>query len=301
MKRCLALISALGLLSTTAAGTPQKSYSIKVRNARVGEAYRVQEESSHVNTFKVVDSTGKVLADETHKLQVSYVYRQTVLEYLEDGKTPKRLKRHYEKGERIFNEMKNVVPYQGKTVIIDKKEGKYHFSIEGGALIEGEAAQELDKEFNGPSNNSPESQASYLPPKEVKLNDSWQLDSKAISKEWKNSRVEFDDVKSKGSATLMKVYQRGEQLFGIIQVRKELISKASLSKIVDEKILPGSQLVQTERIDCCIDASCPDVRITGVLDLDATLAFTLPNGTEGKQIRRLRITYSNKYETAPDK
>ena len=65
-----------------------------------------------------------------------------------EGQRPTSLRRHYDKAVAgAAGEVKSL-GFEGKTVLIEEKDGQYSFKVKGGAELAGEDAAPLDKEFN---------------------------------------------------------------------------------------------------------------------------------------------------------
>src|SRR5439155_714677 len=132
----------------------------------------------------VKDPAGNTLDDRAQKTSEVNRYREEVLEK-EPGRRATRLRRQYEKAQARTDDQAETLPYQGKTVLIEKKGDKYRFRIEGGAELTGKDARFLDKEFNAKGRTEDESQLEklFLPDKAVPVGASWKLDLERIAKE----------------------------------------------------------------------------------------------------------------------
>src|SRR4051794_23339335 len=147
MLRSLGWVAAFALLTASAGAQDDKAYSIKFRKPADGETSLVQKSEKGDEDLKIADNNGNPLKDEAKKTEKTFVYRETVLARKGTAR-PTRLKRAYQKAELTANGETKALPYQGKTLLIEKKDGKYAFHIEGGDELTGDDAKHLDEEFN---------------------------------------------------------------------------------------------------------------------------------------------------------
>src|SRR5207249_2329609 len=135
------------------------------------------------------------------------VYRETVLDRQPGQRRPTRLRRQYEKAVVWTEGKQTVLPYQGKTALIESREGVYVFSIEGGRPLADEADRLLDREFN--REDDLDLQRLILPERAVRLDQAWTIDMTPIAGAWeRNTMMRVDAAKSTGTGRLTKVYQK---------------------------------------------------------------------------------------------
>src|SRR5262249_48115620 len=147
-----------------------------------GDSVRVKSSEQGVVKINVTDNNNNEIENKTEKKSDSFEFVETILEKPAGATTATKLKRQYQTAERIEDGNKSTLPYQGKSVVIEKKDKKYQFQIEGGEEITGKDAEELDEEFNQGDfkNLSPEL---FLPKKAVAINESWKMEAGPILKE----------------------------------------------------------------------------------------------------------------------
>src|SRR5262249_15115622 len=146
-----------------------------------GDRTAFTSEDVEHDVFKVIDAEGGAKEEKKDKVTVR-AYRETVLEKAE-GKKATKLRREYEKARVKEKGKERTLPYEGKTVLIEKKGDKYEFEIEGGKPLTGKDAEELEKEFNEHTIDAAKLDKLMLPPKPVAVGESWKIDAAAVVKE----------------------------------------------------------------------------------------------------------------------
>lgn len=240
----------LAFLPAPAAPEPT-TYSIKLRDTQQGDVDDVtQDEDS-----KIIISLS--LGGEKEKAPVAnksrYVYQEEVLEKPKDEQHPTKVKRTYSKARLTKDGNQSTLPYEGEEVLIEKKGDKYVFSMNGRDL-EGEDAEELDNEWN--KERSDLKNEDLLPKKPVKLNETWKIDAGILIKDLeKTDQLEGDAKNSKASGKLVKVYKKGEQLFGVMEIEFVLAVKSFKSEGTDYTTKDESKITIHMEIDTAIDGT----------------------------------------------
>jgi hypothetical protein len=242
------------LLACSPLPASAQEYVVKIQRPGLGDKAQVKLVDSMEIEFKVLDTTGIAVVEKKETKAHKLVFHETGLERGPAGEELVRLKRFYEHGERKTDGIRETLPYQGKTLLIEKKDGRFHFKTEGkdGEDIDGKEAEELNEEFNKGDFRKLISDA-FLPRKAVKLNESWKLDVAPLARDFsKDGKIEIDDTKSKGSGKLTKAYQKNGKQFGVI----ELTIEFPVTKIDNDgnksPTKDGKILIRIER-DGCID------------------------------------------------
>ncbi len=288
MIRSLGLVTVLALLAGPARGQDGEAHTIKVKKAATGETIRVEKRDQGVESTKVVDLNGNVLKEEDKKTTKVYVYRETVLERV-GAKRPTRLKRQYEKAEVTTNGAATALPYQGKTVLIEKTGGKYTFRIEGGDELTGDDAKQLNKEFNKSKLDDAAMEKLLLPHKAVKVGETWKLDTAAINKALEGEGgLGLHPEKTVGTGKLTRAYKKGGHQFGVIAVHLDLAPKSFGEGGKSLEAEPGAKVVLEFVLDVCIDGSSAAGAATSTATISAEMLF--PDRNQPK----FRITFSGK-------
>src|SRR5262249_11772437 len=155
------------LLTSPAAAQAPGAYVIRLKEAARGDVRRNDVGQNVLTSTKLVAADGRVLHDHSAGSGQLSVYRGTVLKAARPGRArPARLRREYEKATLISGGVPETLPYQGKTVLIERQSDGYLFAVEGGAALTGAAALPLAREFG---DDSPELQQLILPRAAVRL------------------------------------------------------------------------------------------------------------------------------------
>jgi hypothetical protein len=174
-----------------------------------------------------------------------FLFEETILD-IDPGKGPTRLQRRYEQAVTKKDGKEVTLPYEWKTVVIEKKDDKYRYSSDGTELT-GENARALDDEFaKGPS--PWDSNELLLPKKAVRVNESWTIATEPYIKEMEAQKLKVDAGKSTGTGKLLKVYDKDGRRFGVIEARLEF----PLMNPGEENAVP---LTVDVTLDLCIDGS----------------------------------------------
>jgi hypothetical protein len=239
--------------------TGQEAVEIKFARPKVGERVKVTVEEQ---TERKV--TGKPIGpkDPNGTTITSFVYVDEPLEVARDAAKPTKLNRTYEKATIVqkpasrAEDSRTTLPVEGKTVLIEKKDGTYAFTMDGMAIKtsvmpEGQAGGVLFAEFNRPGKEDP--QALLLPNKPVKPGDTWKPDIDKVIRTFHGSGSKLDKAKLDATCKLVKVYKVGDAQFGSFEL------KATSPKKEQE-----GPLSVTLTAELCIDGGTPAGKITTV-------------------------------------
>jgi hypothetical protein len=273
MIRKLWLIVVLGVLAGGARADAQ-TYTIKLKEAGPGDTVRVKSTEQGELKIRVVDNNNNELENKTEKKSDVFEYAETIVEKPAGGKAATKLKRAYQTAKRVEDGNQTTLPYQGKTLLIEKKDGKYRFQIEGGEEVAGKDAEELDEEFNKADFKNLGHEL-FLPKKAVAIDETWKMDAGPILKELeKGEKIELDAAKSVMTGKLIKAYKKGDRQFGVIEFKMEI----AINSMTEENMkisVKGSKLVVRGTIDGCIDGSLETGVMKGNLEVDIRGEFAV--------------------------
>jgi hypothetical protein len=292
MLRNVCLLVVAGLLMAAAPARIEDAYTIKIKKNGKGDVITQDKKETETSTFKLEGPDGKLLKNEKKEQTTTLAYKETIVEK-EPGKRATKLRRAYTKaalktieGDRTTE---TTLPYQGKTVFIEKKDGKYHFKIEGGEELTGEDAELLNKSFNKGDDDSDEEdlEKALFPKKPIRVDESWTLDPAPLLKSFeKGSKSPFplDKAKVSGTGKLLKAYKKDGSQFGVLDLGITLPIKGQfpLGKNQTAAIQDGSKMKMRIEVDTCIDGTLSDGDGTMSMDIDFTAVFKGPDGKEYK-------------------
>lgn len=235
-------------------GASAQEYVIKIHPPGLGDKSKVKLADSSDTTFKLLDGNGTTLEDKKESKSHKFSFVEIGLERAPAGTDLVRIKRQYEHAERTKDSVRDTLPYQGKTLIIEKKDGPFHFQIEGDEAITGKEAEELHEEFNKGDFRKLLNHA-FLPQKAVKENATWKIDVAPLARDFgKDGKIEVDDTKSVGHGKLVKVYEKNGKQYGVIRLTMEFPVKALVDNGNRTPVKEGKITIRLER-DGAIDGS----------------------------------------------
>jgi hypothetical protein len=256
------LMAALAVTSPPAA----QEYAVKIKQPGLGDKSRVTSISKEQSEFKLLDDGGNVLFEAKETKSKKFIFTQVGLERAGTGDELVRVKRYYEHAERKVKDERHTFPFQGKTVLIEKKSGQFQFEIEGEEAIEGKDAHELNEEFNKGGLRKLMTEH-FLPRKLVKVNEKWTYDVAPLAAAFMgDGKVEIDAAKATGSGKLSKDYQKNGKHFGVIELTMEFPVTQFTGDDGTKRATKNSKLVLKLEVDACIDGTLDDLHYRGTLD-----------------------------------
>jgi hypothetical protein len=296
MRRKMGLLLILGLV-TAAAPLRDDGYTIKIKKNGQGDVIKQDKEETDKSSFKFEGPDGKVVQEKKEEKTVIQAYKETILAK-EKGKKATKLRREYTKAVVKSGDNETPLTYQGKTVVIEKKDGKYHFTIEDGKELTGKDAELLNRSFNkgGDDSDEDELEKAFLPKKPVKEGDTWTIDAAAIAKAFEkggDQALPVDKEKAAGKGKLLRAYKEDGRQYGdfTIDVDVPLKGDFPLGKGQTAPIQPGSKMTMKVQLKkACIDGTSSDGSVDVAFDMDLGATIKAPDGKEFK------IMISNKHK-----
>lgn len=241
-----------------------QEYTIKLAKPAAGQQFQVKSENTSDVQFKLLDGNGTAVMDKMEHKTHLFIFRETALETGPGGELI-RLKRAYKKARRAKDDDRRTLPFQGETVLIEKKDGAFTFQIVGDEVVEGNDAKELSEEFN--KGGARKMLKQFAPKNAVKLNEPWKFDVAPIAKDFgKDGKIEVDAAKSTGAGKLTKVYQKNGKQFGIIELTITLPVSHLNHEDNKKPTKEGSKIVIKLEADRAIDGSIAESRMTTAFD-----------------------------------
>jgi hypothetical protein len=299
MMRKSGLLVLIGLLAAAAPVRVDDAYPVKIKKSGQGDVSTQDKQETEISSVKLEDPDGKVLQDKKEERIINEAYKETTLER-EKGKRATKLRREYTKATVKVGKNETTLPYQGKTVLIEKKDGKYRFTIEGGEELTGKDAELLNKSFNKGDDSEDETlDKIILPQKPVKVNETWKIDPdalvKAFSKDTKQS-FPLDKSKTGGTGKLVRAYKKDDKQFGVLDVKIDLPLKGEfpIGRGQNAPIQEGSKMTMRVEVDTCIDGTVSDAVANMSMEMDLIATIKGPDGKDYKMT--IRSTQKEKSE-----
>jgi len=251
--------SFLAILTLTVAARAEDTYTIKLKHSPdVGKSITVTDTSTTTAQNKVTDADGNVVGDDKkHVEKKEEVYTETVLE--KGDKRPNKYKRSYEKAIRTRDGKAEALSYEGRTIIFEKKGGKYTVTAEGEKPISKDDLEELTSTANQSSLGEEEL---FIPTKPVKVGDTWKMEPKKIAESFPGG---LDAARTSGEVKLTKVYQKEGHPYGILDVTLKLAVPVAKGVTFEKEPM----LVFKVTLDTAIDGSSTSGVLTGTGSLSS--------------------------------
>lgn len=301
MPRKFGLLVVVGLI-VAAAPLPNDNYPIKIKKSAQGDVIRLDREETDDSSFKREEPDGKV-SNERKERTVLQSYKETIVAK-EEGKRAVKLRREYTKAIVKTGDKETVLACQGKTVLIEKKDGKYHFAFEDGKELTGNDAELLNREFNkgGDDGDDADMEKAFLPAKPVKAGEPWKIEPAVITKAFEKGASQplpMDKENVKGEGKLVRAYKDGDRQYADIDIDINIPLKGefSLGRGQTAPIGSGSRMVMQVRYKkICIDGATGN-RVTDMsFDMNLDTTFKGLDGKEYKFSITNKHTLKNKRE-----
>jgi hypothetical protein len=236
----------------------QETYTIRFKKSTKGTTTHKEKKDVNNESFKITDNAGNSLDDKAKKEQLTWVFDETILERPDVNKKATLIKRTYEKATVTAEGETKALAVQGKTVIIEKKDGNFTFRYENGGAVAGEDAEHLDKEFNK-ENDDIDAQAFLLPKKAVGINEEWKVAMPEFLKRFeKQTKMTVDIEKAKGTGKLLKAYKQDGRQFGDVVISMQFPVKTVKTEDGEIEWQPGTLMTIELKAAACIDGSVED-------------------------------------------
>lgn len=260
-------VAALSVALSPLAASAQE-YVVKVKHPGLGDKTQAKVNSTFEIEFKILDNGGNVVQDAKELKTTKFVYREVGLERVATGEDLVKVKRQYEHAERKVKEERHTLPYQGKTLLIEKKDSKFEFQIEGGDLVEGKEAEELNEEFNKGGLRKLFTDH-FLPRKAVQLNEVWKYDVAPLAKAFSaDGKITIDEAKSTGSGKLLKAYMKNGKQFGLIVLSIDMPVTHFTGDDNNKSPTKDSKIHIQLELDGCIDGTVDVSRVHAKINGD---------------------------------
>jgi hypothetical protein len=254
------------------------TYAIQRDDVGQGDVFQVRVTEAITISTKVCDSRGKALLDNKQATVQTCSFRETVLKC--DGNCPTRLERVYDHAQVTTDGKTRDLPYKGKTVLIEKKEGRYSFMMEGKELSS-EEAELLVKEFVVGADGKADLERAVVPKNPVQINESWKMDlAPFVVDTAKGGQLDLDADKVAGTATLLDTYKKEGQQFARIKVGLTLPIKSLGKGVLSVQTQAGSAALVDMDLDGCIDGSSKTATIKRITKVEAKSSMSLPDGSK---------------------
>lgn len=202
----------LGVLMLTGCGGPKgPTYSIKLKDRPdAGNSLKQHNTISFKGTIGF-DIPGKTRKDQPYESLDESIYTVTTL--AGGPPRPTRFERHYEKAVQLSGITERQYAYQGRTIVFEWKGDKYQGKTKEEPSIAPGILAKLARDASTPTNQE---MLGLKGP--VSVGESWSLDPQVLGKIFHQGHGEVLPDKTKGTAKLVKVYEKDGGQWGTIEV-----------------------------------------------------------------------------------
>lgn len=240
-------------------GDPNATYTIKVRGPQQGDKVEVvSKEKTRMGSLKGKEEEGFTDEDVAE-------YTEQIVEMPADAPGPTKVTRIYKVAKKTDFKSKQLKSssFEGKTLVLEKKGGKYQ-SLVDGKEVEAFELFKLDGELKG--SDDKKMLDILLPTQPVKVGDTWNISSQKLLEDMKLPKsTVVDESKSKLTGKLARVYAQDGKQRGVIELDVRIEVKPDGKDKKDK----GGWLTLTGTVDLVIDGSVPDIKLNLTFKLGA--------------------------------
>jgi hypothetical protein len=201
------------LASITTAWADEPAYTIKIKTyPDEGESVLCREKDKQEILMREFNDRGKVVREDKAAEETEEVFTLTVLE--SGDKLPRRYRHTFEKATSSLIKNKTRI-YQGSAIEYVMRGRKYRLELPEQPDIP-KIEQELLLSRANSEVEAPLDEA-FVPGKPVKVGESWKVSKDLLERSF-GAHDKLDKETTEGSATLLKVYQKGGKQFGVIEI-----------------------------------------------------------------------------------
>jgi hypothetical protein len=242
-------------------GPAGPAYALKVkRHPDVGRVVVVRKVSSESGFTKYFDDRGKLVREDRPEDVREETYSLTVLETAPGARLPHKFRRSYDKALLRSGDKTTPLPYQGRSVLFELRDGNYQAAAEGQPpLSAADLARLADDAASDPLDN-------FFPGRPVKVGETWTVDPRALTGLLGKAAVENG---AHGEGKLVRVYEKDGQQFGVL----EWTLRLSLQSLGVLAFSPPGLHETTLVLDTAIDGSGTAALLTANSRLSGRAGF----------------------------
>jgi hypothetical protein len=242
------------LFAAPVSASAQEYYTLKLPLAATGDISRVEFSMRQSFRMLKLDAFSNEIRNDSSDGSTGLTYIDTILEQV-DGKTT-RLRREFERAVQSVDAGELVaMTCQGKTVMVEVKDGKTQVSWEGGNMVPDSFAQQMEAVLKGSKENlATLSKVDPLPKLQVKVGDSWTVDIAALIAECE-AKHGCEVAGASGKASLEKVEKRDGKLFAVMVVKVQVPLKCITRGDKRISLNDESGMTWESTYNFCIDGS----------------------------------------------
>lgn len=239
----------VGLCAVAAAG--EEGITIKKNLFKAGDRVKttIAEKETNTTSFSLGGKEEKKSVESTK----SIVHVTDIITAGAGDEPPVKLSRTYEKFESSKGLKAGLAtPPLNTPILIEKKDGKFTYTVEGKPVEKGVAAL-LDREFDKPKGNSADDD--LLPKGPVKAGDTWKPDVAKFAKAISLEKLIPDVEKSSAVCKLVSTSKKDGKLYGVVELKIEIAIKGLEGQ--ENITVKSGQMSMTMTGNICLDGTDP--------------------------------------------
>lgn len=282
----------LAVLAICQVGSAQDGYRIRIRDEdKVGDRHHIVSVEKTTQKILVTGADGNALNKKDEEEQKSQTFVETILAKV-PGKRANKLTRKFEKVSLEEQGKKVDLPLTGKTVTVERKDGKYAFKLDEGELTDA-MLKFLNDSFKHESDKEENLNDIFFSKEPVKVGQSWKCDPKAIVTELVSTMADSIDLSSAtATGKLNNVYQKDGHPFGKIDIDMNVPIKSVGKGANKLDAKAGSYFKMKLHFDACIDGTQSAGKLNGTMEIVMLADVPLPN----KQTGSLKVQVTSTLE-----
>jgi hypothetical protein len=261
------------LVAGPLAGADAPTYQIKLRTyPETGKQVTHSSTETYKKSVKKF-AKGKVIEEQTDTETRDRVY--TVQTVLKDNGMVKLFKKTFAKATDTRDKVTTALPYEGRTLIYEKKGTKFEVRAEAGPALPAKVLKELQSASTMTGRLS----LVFMPTKEIAVGDTWQIDPAKLVQALNSKAI--DAAKSTGQGKLIKTYKKDQRQYGVVAFDLDVAVTSYGPHQLQDPLHQHLKLT----IDGCIDGSTTEGSVTMKSTIHGTITVKEGNDTFTIDIR----------------
>lgn len=224
------------------------------RNQQGDKVKQTHIETESTNTV-ITDATGAKVAESKASKGINSTYTDEILAK-EKGKKATKLARTYDSASMTKDAEEIPVDLKGKTVLVERTGTKHAIKYVNGDEPADKAQQFLREEFrDGQEDDSSDLEAAIVPKDAVKSGTAWKCDMPKLIATFGKSGMTIDATKSTATGKLLRVYQKGNATYGILDVTIDFVITDFGKKATGPQFAKDATMQIKMNMDVCIDGT----------------------------------------------
>jgi hypothetical protein len=254
-----------------AAVSAQETYRITLKQPDKGDTALYRKVTRLRMERTATDPNAKETSTKIDENTQDTFFGEEVLEKPAEASRGFKLLRDYRRAEQSTNGVKQLLPYDGMAIRIDKQDGRYRFRTWAGKALTPQLAKELREDFTSHMARlgHPGGAPCLLPKAAVQRGESWTIDPAGfVQQVGKLDRIILEPSRAIATGKLLRTYRKEGRQHGVLELRLEVPIR-SFRTGGGELLKPRDRKLTVRTVvDACIDGSSFAYRLKGRMEYD---------------------------------